>query len=119
VTGIDLGAQIQKLASEGHLTKGGGHKMAAGLSLTRAQLEPAMARLAELMARQGAGDLGPKDLRLDGILMPAAAQVELVELLEQAGPFGAGAAGPPLCHARGENPICQTRGQQSPKTAHR
>jgi single-stranded-DNA-specific exonuclease len=94
VTGIDLGAQIQKLASEGHLTKGGGHKMAAGLSLTRAQLEPAMARLAELMARQGAGDLGPKDLRLDGILMPVAAQVELVELLEQAGPFGAGAAGP-------------------------
>ncbi len=94
VTGVDLGAQIQKLASEGHLTKGGGHKMAAGLSLTRAQLEPAMARLAELMARQGAGDLGPKDLRLDGILMPVAAQVELVELLEQAGPFGAGAAGP-------------------------
>jgi single-stranded-DNA-specific exonuclease len=94
VTGIDLGAQIQKLAAEGHLTKGGGHKMAAGLSLTRAQLEPAMARLAELMARQGAGDLGPKDLRLDGILMPAAAQVDLVELLEQAGPFGAGAAGP-------------------------
>jgi single-stranded-DNA-specific exonuclease len=94
VTGIDLGAQIQKLASEGHLSKGGGHKMAAGLSLTRAQLEPAMARLSELMARQGAGDLGPKDLRLDGILMPAAAQIELVELLEQAGPFGAGAAGP-------------------------
>jgi single-stranded-DNA-specific exonuclease len=30
VTGIDLGAQIQKLASEGHLSKGGGHKMAAG-----------------------------------------------------------------------------------------
>ena len=43
---------------------------------------------------EGAGDLGPKDLRLDGILMPAAAQVDLVELLEQAGPFGGGAAGP-------------------------
>jgi single-stranded-DNA-specific exonuclease len=94
VTGIDMGAHIQKLASEGYLTKGGGHKMAAGLSLKRSQLEPAMARLAELMARQGASDLGPKDLRLDGILMPAAAQVELVELLEQAGPFGAGAMGP-------------------------
>lgn len=94
VSGIDLGAHIQKLASEGHLIKGGGHKMAAGLSLTRAQLEPAMTRLSELMARQGAADLGPKDLRLDGLLMPSAAQVDLVEKLEQAGPFGAGASGP-------------------------
>ena len=94
VPGIDLGAHIQKLASEGHLIKGGGHKMAAGLSLTRAQLEPAMTRLSELMARQGAAELGPKDLRLDGLLMPSAAQVDLVEKLEQAGPFGAGASGP-------------------------
>jgi single-stranded-DNA-specific exonuclease len=32
--------------------------MAAGLSLSRAQLEPAMARLSELLARQGAGEGG-------------------------------------------------------------
>lgn len=94
VTGIDLGAQIQRLASEGLLIKGGGHKMAAGLTVARDKLEPAMARLTEMMEKQGAGLLGPSDLRLDGIMMPAAASVELIELIEQAGPFGAGAAGP-------------------------
>ncbi|WP_439123268.1 single-stranded-DNA-specific exonuclease RecJ [Marivita sp.] len=94
VSGIDLGAAIQKLASEGHLQKGGGHKMAAGLSLSRDQLEPAMARLTELLAKQGADELGASDLRLDGPLMPGAATPELVEQLEEAGPFGAGAAAP-------------------------
>ena len=94
ISGVDLGAAIQRLAHEGLIEKGGGHKMAAGLSLSRAQLEPAMARLSELMAKQGAGNAGPADLRLDGMLMPGAAQIELIEQLEQAGPFGAGAPAP-------------------------
>jgi single-stranded-DNA-specific exonuclease len=94
VSGIDLGAAIQRLAAEGLLLKGGGHKMAAGLSLTRDQLEPAMARLTELLAKQGADALGASDLRLDGPLMPGAATPELVEQLDAAGPFGAGAAAP-------------------------
>ncbi len=94
VTGIDLGAAIHRVASEGLLIKGGGHKMAAGLTVHREQLEPAMARLSELLARQGAGDMGPADLRLDGILMPGAATIDLIEQIEKAGPFGAAASAP-------------------------
>ncbi len=94
VSGVDLGASIQKLAAEGLIEKGGGHKMAAGLSLSRAQLEPAMARLSELLARQGAGAGGPRDLAVDGILMPGAATVDLIDEIEAAGPFGAGAPAP-------------------------
>ncbi|MCK0142481.1 single-stranded-DNA-specific exonuclease RecJ [Aliiroseovarius sp. F20344] len=94
VSGIDLGAAIQKLATEGVIQKGGGHKMAAGLSLSRDQLEPAMARLNELMEKQGAGALGAADLVLDGVLMPSAATVDLIETLEEAGPFGASARAP-------------------------
>ena len=94
VSGVDLGACIQRLVAEGLLTKGGGHKMAAGLSLTRDQLAPAMARLSDLLARQGAGDLGPRDLHYDTILMPAAATTDLIEQIENAGPFGASAAAP-------------------------
>ena len=93
VEGVDLGASVHQLASEGLIEKGGGHRMAAGLSLARAQLEPAMARLAVLLARQG--DLLPvTDLRLDGVLMASAVTPELVELLETAGPFGAAAPAP-------------------------
>ncbi|MBT55277.1 MAG: single-stranded-DNA-specific exonuclease RecJ [Mameliella sp.] len=94
VPGVDLGAAIQRLAAEGLLVKGGGHKMAAGLTVMRDQLEPAMARLSELLERQGAGQGGAADLRVDGLLMPGAASVELVELLESAGPFGAAVPGP-------------------------
>ncbi|WP_095590058.1 single-stranded-DNA-specific exonuclease RecJ [Actibacterium ureilyticum] len=94
VSGVDLGASIQRLAAEGLLLKGGGHKMAAGLTVARDGLEPAMARLSALLAKQGAGDAGPADLRLDGILMAAAATPELIDRIEAAGPFGAGAPAP-------------------------
>ncbi|WP_375280783.1 single-stranded-DNA-specific exonuclease RecJ [Pseudooctadecabacter sp.] len=94
VSGIDLGAAIQRCAAEGVLLKGGGHKMAAGLTVARDQLEDAMARLSDLLAKQGAGDIGPADLKVDGLLMPGAATVELIEQIEQAGPFGAGAPAP-------------------------
>ncbi|SLN48375.1 Single-stranded-DNA-specific exonuclease RecJ [Falsiruegeria litorea R37] len=94
VSGVDLGASIQRLAAEGLLVKGGGHKMAAGLTVMRDQLEPAMERLSELLAKQGAGQGGPADLKLDGMLMPGAATVDLIEQIEQAGPFGAGAPAP-------------------------
>jgi single-stranded-DNA-specific exonuclease len=99
VTGVDLGAAIHRLADEGLIARGGGHKMAAGLSLSRAQLEPAMARLAELLARQGAGTLGPQELRLDGLLMPGAATQALVEEMEMAGPYGASAPAPRFAFA--------------------
>lgn len=99
VGGIDLGVQIQKLAAEGLLQKGGGHKMAAGLSLSRDQLEPAMARLAQLLQAQGSDALGPADLHIDSMLMPTAANLELIEQLDRAGPFGAGAPGPRFAFA--------------------
>jgi len=94
VSGVDLGAAIQRLATEGLLIKGGGHKMAAGLTVARDRLEPAMNRLAELLAKQGAGTGGAADLALDGLLMPGAATPELIAQLDAAGPFGAGSPAP-------------------------
>lgn len=94
VSGIDLGASIQRLAHEGLLIKGGGHKMAAGLTVARDQLTAAMDRLSELLAAQGAAELGPSDLKLDATLMPGAATPELINQIEAAGPFGASAPAP-------------------------
>ena len=68
--------------------------MAAGLTVARDQLEPAMARLSELLERQGAARVGPRDLRLDGVLMPGAATIDLIEQIDRAGPFGQSAAAP-------------------------
>ncbi|MDF1728814.1 MAG: DHHA1 domain-containing protein, partial [Sulfitobacter sp.] len=99
VSGIDLGAPIQRLAAEGLLLKGGGHRMAAGLTVAEEMIEPAMARLAELLEKQGAHLKGPADLALAGMLMPAAATVELAEAIEAAGPFGAAAPAPRFAFA--------------------
>ncbi|MDP4033437.1 MAG: single-stranded-DNA-specific exonuclease RecJ [Pseudorhodobacter sp.] len=99
VSGVDLGASVHRLAAEGLLIAGGGHKMAAGLSVERDKLTAAMARLGELLARQGAGAGGPADLALDGLLMPGAATMALVEQLEAAGPFGAGSPAPRFAFA--------------------
>jgi single-stranded-DNA-specific exonuclease len=94
VTGIDLGSAVATCTREGLLLKGGGHMMAAGLTVATDNLETAMARLSELMEKQGAGKIGPKDLSLDGAIAPSAITPELIEQLEAAGPFGAGAPAP-------------------------
>lgn len=94
VPGVDLGAAVQRLAAEGLLLAGGGHRMAAGLTLAADRLEPAMARLAELLARQGAGGAPSAVLRIDALVMPEAATPALAAQIEAAGPFGAGAPAP-------------------------
>jgi single-stranded-DNA-specific exonuclease len=94
ISGIDLGQPIQRLAAEGLLLKGGGHKMAAGLTVAEDKIDAAMSRLTELLEKQGAHEAGVADLRVDGLLMPQAASVELAEMIENAGPFGAAAPAP-------------------------
>jgi single-stranded-DNA-specific exonuclease len=94
VPGIDLGAAVAALLADGLLTAGGGHAMAAGLSVARDRLPEAMERLGELLARQGAGAETPRSLRIDAVLGPGAATIELCEALEAAGPYGAGSPAP-------------------------
>ncbi|MGB1212046.1 MAG: single-stranded-DNA-specific exonuclease RecJ [Pikeienuella sp.] len=102
VEGVDLGAAIATCAREGALIKGGGHQMAAGLTVAQTGVEAAMARLSELLAKDLSLMTGPRSLRIDGALSPAAATAELVEMLEAAGPFGAAAPAPRFVipHAR-------------------
>ncbi|MDE2912943.1 MAG: single-stranded-DNA-specific exonuclease RecJ [Paracoccaceae bacterium] len=94
IPGIDLGSAVATCVRDGLLTTGGGHRMAAGLSVERDQLVPAMDRLSGLVARQGSGRTGPADLRIASVVTPGAATVELAELLESAGPYGASAPPP-------------------------
>jgi single-stranded-DNA-specific exonuclease len=94
VRGVDLGHAVQRIAAEGLLIKGGGHRMAAGLTVAADRIEAAMARLGELLAKEGAGADGPRDHRIDAVLMPGAATVDLIEQIEAAGPFGQSAPAP-------------------------
>ncbi|HRO16031.1 MAG TPA: DHHA1 domain-containing protein, partial [Paracoccus sp. (in: a-proteobacteria)] len=94
VPGVDIGRAIARLAAEGLIEKGGGHSMAAGLTVAPAMIPGAMARLSELLAGPMAGREGADRLRISGLLEPSAASVELIEALERAGPFGAAAPAP-------------------------
>ena len=94
VPGVDLGAAVAGLMRAGLIEKGGGHRMAAGLTLSADQLEAAMDTLSAALARLGAGAEGPADLQLDGVVAVSGATAELAEQLDAAGPWGA-AAEPP------------------------
>ncbi len=94
VSGIDLGACVSALKRDDVLLSGGGHKMAAGLSVAEDRIDEAMAGLSKMLEKQGAATLGPADLRIDGMLGSGAATVDLLEMLESAGPFGASAPAP-------------------------
>ncbi len=97
VSGVDLGAAIARLTREGLVERGGGHRMAAGLSLSRGQLEPAMARLGQLLSTNAPAERdGPRTLRVDGLVAAAGATPELADLLAAAGPYGAGSPAPRL-----------------------
>ena len=96
IAGIDLGTSVAALTARGLLLKGGGHAMAAGLTIARDRLDECMQALSELLARQGADQAGPRDLRVLGALSPQGATPELVEQLETAGPFGPANAAPRL-----------------------
>ncbi|MBV0890803.1 single-stranded-DNA-specific exonuclease RecJ [Paracoccus sp. Z118] len=99
VPGVDIGRAMQRLMAEGLIEKGGGHAMAAGLTVAEAAIPAAMARLSELVARQsGELDAGD-DLRISGLLDPSGASVELLEMLDRAGPFGAAAPAPRFAFA--------------------
>ncbi len=94
VRGVDLGAAVIAARQAGLLVNGGGHAMAAGLTVAR----PALPELAHFLDTRIAPQLGAapavRELGIDAALAPAAATQELVEMIERAGPFGAGNALP-------------------------
>ena len=96
IKGIDIGSAITRLSSENLIIKGGGHSMAAGLSLREDQIPTAMQRLTNLLIDNGANDISPKDLIITGTLMCSAVTQELVAEFDNSGPFGAGAPAPKI-----------------------
>ena len=90
IPGIDIGGIIRAAAEAGHIEYGGGHAMAAGFSLTAAQLEGFGRYVAEQFGAAGAALTAASDLDLDAVSSPAGATVALAEEIAKAGPFGAG-----------------------------
>ena len=100
ISGVDLGAAVLAAKDSGLLIAGGGHAMAAGLTLVPGGLEA----FREFMSARLSADVdkarGDRALLLDAILAPGGVTGALCDALDTGGPYGAGwpsphvAAGP-------------------------
>ena len=103
VAGFDLGSAVIAARQAGLLLQGGGHPMAAGLTIEASRLPALEAFLAERIAGvPGLGHPAPPDLALDGALQVAGLSFELAQRLATVAPFGRGNPEPRfmLPHAR-------------------
>ena len=99
VAGFDFGTAVTAARQSGLIEGGGGHAMAAGLTLDRGQLGPLSEFLAERLRR--ANDIPSRpSLGVDGVLEVAGATPSLCELVARAGPFGSGNAEPRFAFPR-------------------
>jgi single-stranded-DNA-specific exonuclease len=90
VPGVDLGAAVIAARQSGLLINGGGHPMAAGLTVAEDRVEALRAFLEERLSRRIAEIQYRPSLGIDGALQPGGARSDLVDALEQVGPYGAG-----------------------------
>lgn len=94
VRGVDLGTAVIAARQAGLLLNGGGHAMAAGLTVARQAL-PDLAKFLDERITPQLGAAPPvRELGIDAALTPGAATPELLGMIERAGPFGAGNALP-------------------------
>jgi single-stranded-DNA-specific exonuclease len=88
VRGVDLGSGVIAARQAGLLINGGGHAMAAGLTVSGETLEELRGFLASRLSRQ-LEEIGYQPaMGFDGLLQPGAATSELLGLLDRVGPFG-------------------------------
>ena len=90
ISGVDLGAAIIAARESGLLVAGGGHAMAAGLTIEPARLADFAGFLDERLARDVERARAGAAMLLDLALAPGGLTPDLVETLEAAGPYGVG-----------------------------
>ena len=88
IAGVDLGAAVRAATAEGLLIKGGGHAMAAGLTVARDKLDELEAFLTAQLTDATSAARQVANLDIDGALLPRAANMQFMSLLERAGPYG-------------------------------
>ena len=100
ISGVDLGAAVLAAKESGLLVAGGGHAMAAGLTMAAGGLESFRDFINERLAADVEKSRGDRALLLDALLAPGGVAGHLCDALDSAGPYGAGwpnpriAAGP-------------------------
>ena len=90
IGGVDLGKAVRQAVHDGLLLKGGGHAMAAGVTLRKERLAEFRAYMESALAHDVAQSRHVNELFIDGAVSARAVTPELAATLNRAGPFGSG-----------------------------
>ena len=96
IGGVDIGRAVRAAVEAGILVKGGGHAMAAGVTIERERLGDFRAFLEERLGEQVERARLDQSLLIDAALTAGGARKEVIEQIEKAGPFGSGNPEPVL-----------------------
>lgn len=94
VPGFDLGRLVRDAVSSGLIVKGGGHAMAAGVTVERDKLGALRAFFEEKAAADVFRLQDQESLMIDGALSAEGVTLQLLDSLEKAGPYGTGHVAP-------------------------
>jgi len=90
IAGVDIGQAVRAAVAQGFLVKGGGHAMAAGLTVAETALPALEAFFRQALADKTRIAAAAHGLELDGALTAGGATEALIKLIERAGPYGQG-----------------------------
>ncbi len=90
ISGVDLGKVVRQAVHDGLLLKGGGHAMAAGVTLRKERLADFRAYVESALAADVAQARHVNELFIDGAVSARGVTSEFVATLNRAGPFGSG-----------------------------
>jgi single-stranded-DNA-specific exonuclease len=100
ITGVDLGAAVLAAKESGLLIAGGGHSMAAGLTVAADKVDALAEFLDERLSADVARAMDGRALMIDAVLNPGGINPDFVQAIDEGGPYGTGwpapriAAGP-------------------------
>jgi len=94
ISGADLGGAIAAARREGLLVAGGGHAMAAGLTIAADKIETFRGWLKARLAGEVARARADRTLDIDAVIAPGAVTKAFSDMVARAGPFGPGNAEP-------------------------
>ena len=90
VGGVDIGGAVRAAVAAGYLKKGGGHAMAAGLTVARDKVEALRGFLLDALKSSASRARASASLEIDGASTPSGVNAEFMTLIERAGPYGQG-----------------------------
>jgi single-stranded-DNA-specific exonuclease len=96
ISGVDLGAAVLAAKDNGLLIAGGGHAMAAGLTLPKGGLDAFRDFICDRVSADVERAIGARAYLVDALLAPGGVTGALCDALDAAGPYGAGWPSPKI-----------------------